>query len=259
MKQLFDAAFEIVKLLPPSRVEAISNQIMTLSSSDDKKSILMLVNSANAKKVIHKLIDAWHLTKLSGESIGLILKSASNSREKTLAEQNIELVITGPTTPFISTRRTEQVLLDLINNAQKELFLVSFVTYHWAPIIEALENAVSRDVQVNILLEASKADGGTLDNDTSKTLRELVPQAHIYQWTSLTNQFQGGKVHAKIAVADATSAFVTSANLTGHAMEKNFEAGLLVNGGEIPSDLSNHMQGLINLNIITKHKTKNKN
>jgi hypothetical protein len=42
-------------------------------------------------------------------------------------------------------------------------------------------------------------------------------------------------------------------------MEKNFEAGLLVNGGEIPSDLSNHMQGLINLNIITKHKTKNKN
>ena len=52
MKQLFDAAFEIVKLLPPSRVETISNQIMTLSSSDDKKSILMLVNSANAKKVI---------------------------------------------------------------------------------------------------------------------------------------------------------------------------------------------------------------
>jgi phosphatidylserine/phosphatidylglycerophosphate/cardiolipin synthase-like enzyme len=35
-----------------------------------------------------------------------------------------------------------------------------------------------------------------------------------------------GRVHGKVAVVDGARAFVTSANLTGHALKKNMEAGL---------------------------------
>ena len=162
------------------------------------------------------------------------------------------MVLTGPSTSFVATRKTEQVLLDLIREAKRELFMVSFVAYNWDTIIKALQSAVARGVDLKVLLEASKADGGSLDNDPSEMLRKLVPQASIYQWTTQSEEFLGGKVHAKIAVADAKTAFVTSANLTGHAMEKNFEAGLLVDGGEIPRDLSDHIQGLIEVKVITK-------
>ena len=52
--------------------------------------------------------------------------------------------------------------------------------------------------------------------------------------------------------SDGEIAFLTSANLTGHAMEKNFEAGILIRGGEMPRDISKHLQGLIDTEIISK-------
>ncbi|MDA9949718.1 DISARM system phospholipase D-like protein DrmC [Paracoccaceae bacterium] len=252
MKPVLDTAFELAKLLPPSRVEAISNQIMTFNSNKDLSSIASLVNTTPAKKALQNFLDAWQNANLSGETGALILQTASDTRQKTLDEQKVELVLTGPSTSFVATRKTEQVLLDLIREAKRELFMVSFVAYNWDTIIKALQSAVARGVDLKVLLEASKADGGSLDNNPSEMLRKLVPQASIYQWTTQSEEFLGGKVHAKIAVADAKTAFVTSANLTGHAMEKNFEAGLLVDGGEIPRDLSDHIQGLIEVKVITK-------
>ncbi|WP_223228017.1 phospholipase D-like domain-containing protein [Lutimaribacter pacificus] len=62
----------------------------------------------------------------------------------------------------------------------------------------------------------------------------------------------GGRVHAKITLADDDTIFITSANFTGHAMEKNLEAGVLIKGGETPQDISRHLKGLIDLNTITR-------
>ena len=173
----------------------------------------------------------------------------------TQMEQQTELVLTGPATPFVATRRTEQVLLDLINQSRKTLFMVSFVSYQWKPITDALQAALARGVVVRVLLEASKKNGGTLDSDLSKGLQRAIPGAIFYHWTEKTTEFKDGKVHAKIAVADDEVAFLTSANLTGHAMEKNLEAGVLFRGGEIPGDISKHLQGLIDIEIITKTLT----
>ena len=252
MTGVLDAAFELAKLLPPQRVEAISNQFMTFNSDKDISRIASLVNTAPAKKALQNFADAWQNTSLSGETGALILQAASDTRQKTLNEQKVELVLTGPSTSFVATRKTEQVLLDLIREAKRELFIVSFVAYNWDTVIKALQNAVARGVDLKVLLEASKEDGGSLERNQAKEIETLVPLANVYHWTSKSDEFEGGKIHAKIAVADAAIAFVTSANLTAHAMEKNFEAGLLVRGGEIPRDLSRHIQGLIDHKIITK-------
>ena len=64
--------------------------------------------------------------------------------------------------------------------------------------------------------------------------------------------FVDGKVHAKIAVVDGTRAFITSANLTSYALEKNIEAGVLINGGPVPKTLSDHLQALIDVRIIVR-------
>ena len=252
MKRVLHTAFELVKLLPPSRIEAISNQIMTLNSDNDISNISSLVNTAPAKKALQNFVDAWQNGNLSGETGAFILQTASDTRQKTLEEQKIELVLTGPSTSFVATRKTEQVLLDLICEATREIFIVSFVAYNWDIIIKELQNAVARGVDLKVLLEASKADGGSLDNDPSGILRKLVPNASIYRWSSQSEEFIGGKVHAKIAIADEKIAFLTSANLTGYAMEKNFESGVLIRGGEIPLDISKHLDGLIEYKIITE-------
>ena len=249
---LVDAAFALAKLLPPSRMTLIASRLKTMDPGGDIAGIVSLVGSATAKKALHDFLEVWQHANVPGETVAYILQTAAHTRQETLAEQQIELVLTGPSTPFVSTRRTEQVLLDIVRGAKQELFVVSFVTYDWDSIIKALQDAVARGVDVRVLLEASKQDGGSLARDQSEALRKLVPQVSIYHWTSRDDKFLTGKVHAKIAVSDETAAFLTSANLTGHAMEKNFEAGVLVRGGEIPRDISRHLQGLIDLKVITK-------
>ena len=51
-------------------------------------------------------------------------------------------------------------------------------------------------------------------------------------------------LHAKAAIADDKLAFVTSANLTGYALERNMELGLLVRGGYVPALLAKHFEDL---------------
>jgi phosphatidylserine/phosphatidylglycerophosphate/cardiolipin synthase-like enzyme len=64
--------------------------------------------------------------------------------------------------------------------------------------------------------------------------------------------FTNGRVHAKVAVADGSTAFLTSANLTGHALEKNMEAGILINGGHVPANLQSHLRSLIETRVIRR-------
>jgi len=52
-------------------------------------------------------------------------------------------------------------------------------------------------------------------------------------------------LHAKFAVADGRQAFVSSANLTGYAMDHNLEVGYLVTGGSTPQSLERHMDNLV--------------
>ena len=75
--------------------------------------------------------------------------------------------------------------------------------------------------------------------------------AKVYAWRNKAEEFEGGRVHAKVAVADTSSCFITSANLTGYAMEKNMELGLLIEGGEVPGLIMNHLQALITTKILS--------
>jgi len=47
-------------------------------------------------------------------------------------------------------------------------------------------------------------------------------------------------------VIDNSAALVGSANITGAALGKNLECGLLVRGGPAPHNLRSHVQGLVN-------------
>lgn len=74
----------------------------------------------------------------------------------------------------------------------------------------------------------------------------------IFTWKEKPEPFVDGKVHAKVAVVDGARAFITSANLTGHALEKNMEAGVLINGGSVPKTLSDHLQALIDVRALDR-------
>jgi cardiolipin synthase A/B len=59
-------------------------------------------------------------------------------------------------------------------------------------------------------------------------------------------------VHAKCAVADGAVAFITSANLSTAAMERNMELGVLIRGGTIPDNLDRHLDALVTTGIVER-------
>ena len=245
MERTLVASTDLVALLPPSRIEALAERIRGLRSAERDASLYQLVSTPAARAGLDRLIDAWKQSGISGDVLAGVLVGAAYARQRALSESTVDLVWTGPTTPFVATRRTEQVLLDLIRNVKSELFLVSFVAYDVPSVVDALNAAGARGVQIQILLETSASHGGSLSVDPVATMRRCVPSAALYIWVDRPAPFTEGRVHAKVAVADDSVAFLTSANLTAHAMEKNIEAGVLIQGGTIPRSLKRHLEALI--------------
>ena len=159
---------------------------------------------------------------------------------------SVELVWTGPATGMVPIRHTAQVLIGLIDDARDRLFLVSFVAYHVGGVVDALRRATERGVQVRVLLEQSKTQGGNVSVDSIAMLRHSVPRAQLYEWDkSGAEASPSASVHAKCVVADGAVAFVTSANVSDAAMERNMELGVLLRGGQLPGQLDRHLAALV--------------
>lgn len=251
MENLLAAVTALVRTVSPEKVQAISARIRRTETNKAASVLFGIVSTPAATAVVEQLIDAWRATQVSSEELASMLLAASHVFTKTAAEQSIELVWTGPTTPFVSTRRTEQALLQVVNSAEQALFITSFVAYDVSTIVKALNAASDRGVIISMLLELSQNHGGSITFDAIEKMRELVPSAHLYAWSDKASPFSDGRVHAKVVVADSRMCFITSANLTGHAMEKNMEAGVLISGGHVPKLLEDHLQSLVDTKVVT--------
>src|SRR5262249_53804680 len=60
----------------------------------------------------------------------------------------------------------------------------------------------------------------------------------------------GGVLHAKAVVADDEAVFVTSANLTEAALDRNIELGLLIRDPALAATVSNHFRRLIECSLL---------
>lgn len=252
MEKLLDAVAAVVCLVSPEKIQTIANRIRQTDARNAIGFLSGLVGTPNAAGVIDKLVEAWGATSVGAEELASMLLAASHMFSKMASQQSVELVWTGPTTPFVSVRRTEQALLQVINAAKHTLFITSFVAYDVSTIVKALNTAIERGVAINMLLELSLDNGGIMSFDVIGKMRILIPSAALYAWREKVDPFSKGSVHAKVAVADGNVCFITSANLTGHAMDKNMEAGVLITGGQLPKLLDEHLRYLITMNVIRR-------
>ncbi len=252
MQELLDAVVDLVALVSPAKVRTVASALRGLANPGIAPPSHTLVNTPAARMAVSRVVAAWAQVQASGGEVAGMLLGASEARLRGERELSVELVWTGPTTRFVPTRRTEQVLLDLVAGAESDLFLVSFVAYDVRSVVTAMNEAASRGVRIRVLLEASVIHGGTLNIDPAATMHACVPTAELFTWKQKPLPFVDGKVHAKVAFVDGTRAFVTSANLTGHALEKNMEAGVLIHGGPVPKTLGDHLQALIDVGVICR-------
>lgn len=249
MQKLLKAISTLVSIVSSDRVAVLAAQVSSLDASKGG-GLIASVQSAQASDALKTLIEAWRRSTTDGPTLAAMLLAASDAYRLAESIQQVELVWTGPTTELVPARRTEQALIQVIDAARQRLFITSYVAYDIESVARALKSAAERDVQIDFLVEMSSAQGGKVSTDPIANLRKIVPAARFYVWKNKAAAFGNGSVHAKVAVADRALCFITSANLTGYAMDQNMEAGVLVSGKPLPDQLHRHMEALVSTGVV---------
>ncbi|MFC1600828.1 DISARM system phospholipase D-like protein DrmC [Candidatus Sumerlaeota bacterium] len=206
---------------------------------------------------VSDLFEAWSemAPDMTGAVIGAALLAAAFTVDHFRETEQAELLWTGPDTKGIPLRRTDQALIQLIRSAERTVTLVSFAVYKFQPILVEISNALKRNVDVRLILESQSESGGKVSFDMLGPVIQALPSGiKIYVWPlqerPKNEKGQHGSLHAKCAVADSKSLFISSANLTEYAFSLNMEMGVLIRGGQLPDRVQSHFSRLIEAGVL---------
>ncbi|MDO6497740.1 DISARM system phospholipase D-like protein DrmC [Photobacterium sanguinicancri] len=255
MDDLLKGIYDVVKDQHFSKIKTLSKKFKN-TSKENRSTLKGFFNVDSSNNALNTLLNLWGSSNCSSDELASLLLGASYGCTSKSKNESTELVWTGPDANLFPVRRSEQVLLDIINSAQETLFIVSFVLVNIPKVEAAIEKAVRRGVDVKMLLESEDKEASNSFIDTIKRLHTTIPEIQLYIWPRENREStQGGfaRVHAKCAVADKRLAFITSANLTAAALDKNIEMGINIEGGSIPESILSQLHSMINSKEITRY------
>jgi len=199
-------------------------------------------------ETVDEIVSAWSSVaeEIPGVAVALGLRTAAAAARTEREREQVDIVWTGPTTAAVALRRTRSVLFELVRGANARLLLVSYAAFRQDDLVEELGAAAARGVQIRLVLESAASSRGRLDEDAAGAFRALAGVAEVLEWPAdlRGDGKAAGVLHAKVVVADARVALVSSANLTAAALDHNMELGLVVTGGDIPRRLDEHFAEL---------------
>ena len=167
-----------------------------------------------------------------------------------------ELVWSGPEVAGVHARDTRPVFEELVGSAQHSIWISTYAYYDGKKAFHRLAQRLDAmpSIQANLLLNIQRKPG-----DTS-AIAELVSRfadklwlawpgerrpAVFYDPSALAPAGPERVLHAKALVVDDSAAFITSANLTEAAFDRNLELGVLSRDRTLASGLARHFRALI--------------
>ena len=231
-------------LLPPSSSIAAVRSVLGLRAGGEE--ILAGLNELERLGISGKAAAVWLLTvqTASARMVGP------------------DLVWSGPEVPGVHARDTRRVYEELIEAAERSLWVSTFAYFDGPRVFAELARRMEANsaLQVNLLLNIQRRRGDTTAADSlvrrftdgfwGKDWPGSSRPAVYYDPRSLEPDGPAGVLHAKAVVADGEAVFVTSANLTDAALERNIELGVLLRDRALATSVSSHFQGLIDGKLL---------
>ena len=185
---------------------------------------------------------------MSGTAIALALESAALVQAEAAAHRS-EVVISGPASDSSAVRLTSSVISELIHHCQKSLLIVSFAAFGITEVIHELEKAAHRGVRIDLVLESTANEGGTLYGlGASAAFRAIRRDATFWTWPASRRPVVGASraaLHAKLMAADERVALLGSANLTDKALASNLELGVIIRDPDVVRGMVRHFRSLM--------------
>jgi phosphatidylserine/phosphatidylglycerophosphate/cardiolipin synthase-like enzyme len=203
----------------------------------------------------------------SSQQIALVLELLASDRVKrATAEPPIDLVTSGPEAPGISNRDTSVVVRELFAHAQRSVMVVGYAIYQGQKVFESLAARMTErpHLDVQFFLNVSRPDG---DSTSSEILLSRFKQrfkdsqwpagcrlpAVFYDPRSVADDGPiRSSLHAKCIVVDQEHVFVSSANFTEAAQERNIEVGLNIQSPWLAKRLTAHFKHLAEHGLVVR-------
>lgn len=203
------------------------------------------------------------LCRLSAEGLApahmaLLLEIAAEAAEYRLSGGvPVSLVWTGPESAVSQSRDTAVVVEELFAHAERFVLVSSYVVQKGTTVFRSLaDRMVARPgLHVQLFLHIGREWLDT--RDESELLREFAadllgqwpgarrPEAFYDPRTLSADAAIRAAWHAKCVIADENLAFVTSANFTEWAQQRNVEAGVLIRDRHFAGQLRQQFDGLV--------------
>lgn len=239
---LLKAASACGRQLQPAHAARLATAMAPMVGPGDRMTLLAQIAAPGYAAAVSPLLDAWEAhTDVAGELLGAAVHAASISHDQARKDLGLELVVSGPSTPHLHARRTEQVLLELLAQAQREILLVTYSLQMYPALKSALQDALARGVAITVVAE-DRLDNPHFNHDPAVALAGL-PVTRL-RWPSAQRGKPWASLHAKVVVIDRTAALVTSANLSEVAAGDSIEAGFTLQGGDYPRRFVEHIERL---------------
>lgn len=176
----------------------------------------------------------------------------------------VDLAWSGPEVAGLHARDTRRVYEELMGSAERSLWASTFAFFDGPQAFAVLARRMDDRpaLSVTLLLNIQRRRGDT--TSPAHLVRRFADRFWTTDWPgaahpnvyydarSLDPDGPAGVLHAKAVVADEKSLFVTSANLTEAALDRNIELGLLVRDRPLALSVTGHFQGLIDRGLLTR-------
>jgi len=195
----------------------------------------------------------------------LLLVEADRLRGRT-SELPIDLVTSGPEAPGIPNRDTSVVVRELFAHARQSVLVVGYAVHQGQQVFEALAKRMEAlpNLDVRFFLNISRPEGDTTTGailvarfkqrftDRQWPPGYRLPQVYFDPRSVAEDRAIRSALHAKCIVVDSSQVFVSSANFTEAAQQRNIEVGLIIQSEWLARGITNHFHKLLENGLLTR-------
>lgn len=203
------------------------------------------------------------------EHAALVLETIAATRAtRPIPEDLVELVWTGPIVAGIESRDTAVVVRELFAQAAQEIIVVGYAVFQGRDVFRGLAErmvpSTGLDVRLFLDIHRTYQDTSSEAQIVQQFVRKFVEQDWpdgfplpriYYDPRSLSiDSTKRASLHAKCVIVDRRVAFVSSANFTEAAQERNIEAGVVVRATRFAAQLADHFGALADSGRLVRLK-----
>lgn len=174
-------------------------------------------------------------------------------------EQIVDLVATGPHEPAGTPRATSAVVGDLFRAAKKSVIVAGYAVRQGQKVFKDLADRMVEfpNLHVRLYLDVQRTNGDT--SMPEEILRRFSQRFRSTQWpperplpelyfdprSVALDRSRAGSLHAKCVVVDSERLFISSANFTEAAQERNIEIGVVLDSPMLANRVAGFFERMV--------------